>query len=171
VGIKYVIVEDYTPIWKEEFKKIKNELLTTLSGQVISIEHVGSTAVEGLCAKPIIDIDIVIDNNFEEVKRLLETVGYTHEGDLGIAGREAFKYANKSHLMMHHLYVCNKDNDELYRHITFRDFLRSHEKDRELYSTIKKEMALKYPHDIDSYMEGKQPVILDIYKKCGLERD
>ena len=166
-----VIVEDYNPIWKEEFKTIKNELVIVLFGKIISIEHIGSTSVEGLCAKPIIDIDIVIDNNFEEVKRLLENDGYTYEGDLGIAGREAFKYVNKPHLMKHHLYVCNKDNNELYRHITFRDFLRSHEKDRELYSTIKKEMSLKYPHDIDSYMEGKQPVILDIYKKCGLERD
>ena len=170
MGTRYVIVEDYNPIWKDELKKIKDELLTALSGQVISIEHVGSTAVEGLCAKPIIDIDIVIDNNFEEVKRLLETFGYTHEGDLGIAGREAFKYVNKPYLMMHHLYVCNKDNDELYRHITFRDYLRNHIKDREIYSKIKKEMAFKYPQDIDTYMMGKQPVILEIYRKCGLER-
>ena len=168
MGTRYVIVEDYNSIWKDEFKKIKDELLTALSGQVISIEHVGSTAVEGLCAKPIIDIDIVIDNNFEEVKRLLETFGYTHEGDLGIAGREAFKYVNKPYLMMHHLYVCNKDNVELHRHITFRDYLRNHKKDREIYSKIKREMALKYPQDIDSYMEGKQPVILKIYGKCGL---
>ena len=59
-----VIVEDYNPIWKEEFKTIKNELLIVLFGKIISIEHIGSTSVEGLCAKPIIDIDIVIDNNF-----------------------------------------------------------------------------------------------------------
>ena len=170
MGTRYVIVEDYNSIWKDEFKKIKDELLTALSGQVISIEHVGSTAVEGLCAKPIIDIDIVIDNNFEEVKGLLEMVGYTHEGDLGISGREAFKYVNKPYLMMHHLYVCNKDNDELYRHITFRDYLRNHIKDREIYNKIKKEMAFKYPQDIDTYMMGKQPVILEIYRKCGLER-
>lgn len=69
--------------------------------------------------------------------------------------------------MVHHLYICNKDNEELYRHITFRDYLRQHKEDRDKYSSIKKEMALKYPEDIDLYIEGKQSVILDIYKKCG----
>ncbi len=166
---KYIIVEDYKPIWKDEFIKIKNELLLVLSGKILSIEHVGSTSVEGLCAKPIIDIDIVIDNNFEEVKRLLETIDYIYEGDLGIHGRYAFKYSDKPHLMIHHIYVCNKDNEELYRHITFRDYLRNNKKERDTYSEIKKKMALKYPNDIDSYIEGKTTVILDIYKKCGLE--
>lgn len=167
---KYVIVEDYNPKWKDEFKSIENELLSVLSGKIISIEHVGSTSVEGLAAKPIIDIDVVIDQNFEEVKKSLERIGYMHEGDLGIAGREAFNYENKPHLMLHHLYVCNKDNEELFRHITFRNYLRKHKEDREKYSDIKKEMALKYPKDIDSYIEGKQPVILDIYKKCGFNK-
>ncbi|GAA0084874.1 GrpB family protein [Clostridium sp. CTA-7] len=167
---KYVVVEDYNPIWKEKFKSIKNELLTVLSGKIISIEHVGSTSVEGLCAKPIIDIDIVIDKNFEEVKGLLESIGYIYEGDLGIHGREAFRYINKPHLMIHHLYVCNKDNEELYRHITFRDYLRNHKKERDTYGEIKKKMALKYHQDIDSYIRGKQQVILDIYRKCGLEK-
>lgn len=165
---KYVIVEDYNPEWKNEFARIKNELLTALSGKIDSIEHIGSTSVEGLSAKPIIDIDIVIDNNFEKVKEALESIEYTHEGDFGIYGRESFSYKNKSHLMLHHLYVCNRDNEELYRHIIFRDYLRQHKEDRDRYSSIKKQMALKYPKDIDSYIEGKQHLILDIYKKCGL---
>jgi len=165
---KHVIVEDYNPEWKNEFERIKDQLLTVLSGKINSIEHVGSTSIEGLAAKPIIDIDVVIDKSFEEVKKALESIGYIYEGDLGIPGREAFAYENKPHLMAHHLYVCNKDNEELYRHITFRDYLRQHKEDKYRYSSIKKEMALKYPEDIDSYIEGKQAVILDIYKKCGL---
>lgn len=165
---KHVIVEDYNPEWKNEFERIKGELSVVLSGKINSIEHIGSTSVEGLAAKPIIDIDIVIDKNFGEVKKALESIGYMHEGDLDIPGREAFSYKDKSHLMLHHLYVCNKDSEELHRHITFRNYLRKHKEDRDRYSSIKKEMALKYPEDIDSYIEGKQPVILDIYKKCGL---
>ncbi|MBN1068185.1 GrpB family protein [Clostridium botulinum] len=167
---KHVIVEDYNPKWKESFESIKDELLSVLSGKIISIEHIGSTSVEGLSAKPIIDIDIVIDRNFDEVKKELETLGYIHEGDLGIYGREAFKYSNKPHLMVHHLYVCGKDNKELYRYVTFRDYLRKHKEDKEMYSVIKKKMALKYPEDIDSYIKGKQQIILEIYKKCGLEK-
>lgn len=166
---KYVVVEKYNPSWKEEFEKIKNELLVVLFEKVISIEHVGSTSVEGMYAKPIIDIDIVIDYNFEEVKRLLESIDYIHEGDLGILGREAFKYNNKEHLMVHHIYVCNKNNEELHRHIIFRNYLRNHKEEREKYSDVKRKMALKYPEDIESYIKGKEQVILEIYKKCGLE--
>ena len=140
-----------------------------LSDKIISIEHVGSTSVEGLAAKPIIDIDIVIDNNFEEVKIALESISYIHEGDLGIHGREAFKYYNKEHLMKHHLYVCNKENEELYRHIKFRDYLKVHKVDRDKYSLVKKEMAKKYTEDIELYIDGKEPIILEIYKKCGLD--
>ncbi|MDF2505152.1 GrpB family protein [Clostridium sp.] len=164
---KHVVVEDYNPNWKYEFEKIEAELRTVLK-DVISIEHVGSTSVEGLAAKPIIDIDIIIEDNFQEVKNQLGTIGYIHEGDLGISGREAFKYRNKDCLMTHHLYVCNKNNEELHRHITFRDYLRNNKKERERYSLIKKEMAAKYPEDIDSYISGKQDVILEIYEKCGL---
>lgn len=167
----HVVVEDYNPNWKIEFEKIKDELMMVLSDKIISVEHVGSTSVEGLAAKPIIDIDIVIDNNFEEVKIALESISYIYEGDLGIHGREAFKYYNKEHLMKHHLYVCNKDNKELYRHIKFRDYLKAHEVDRNRYGSVKKEMAKKYPEDIELYIDGKEPIILEIYKKCGLDQN
>lgn len=165
----HVVVEDYNPKWKIEFEKIKAELMMVLSDKIISIEHVGSTSVEGLAAKPIIDIDIVIDNNFEEVRIALESISYIHEGDLGIHGREAFKYYNKEHLMKHHLYVCNKENEELYRHIKFRDYLKVHKVDRDKYSLVKKEMVKKYPEDIELYIDGKEPIILEIHKKCGLD--
>ncbi|MDF2859514.1 MAG: hypothetical protein K0Q87_5365, partial [Neobacillus sp.] len=118
MNTKHVIVEDYNPEWKNEFERIANELMAVLVGKIISIEHVGSTSVQELASKPIIDIDIVIEKNFEEVKLALELIGYLYEGDLGIPGREAFRYENKPHLMKHHLYVCNKENEELHRHIT-----------------------------------------------------
>lgn len=66
--------------------------------------------------------------------------------------------------MKHHLYVCNKDNKELYRHIKFRDYLEAHEVDRDRYESVKKEMAKKYPEDIELYIDGKEPIILEIYK-------
>lgn len=165
---KHVIVKEYNPQWKKEFELIQGELFAVLSGEIIAIEHVGSTSVVGLAAKPIIDIDIVIDQNFEEVRKKLEVMGYIYKGDLGIIGREAFTYDDKPHLMLHHLYVCNKDNEELHRHITFRDYLKEHREDRDKYGAIKREMALNYPNDIDSYIKGKSAVVMEIYKKCGL---
>ncbi|MEA9415734.1 GrpB family protein [Flavobacterium sp. PL02] len=164
-----IIVVPYNPNWADEFKKIERELLVVLKDEVLSIEHVGSTSVEGLHAKPIIDIDIVIENDrFLIVKQKLKEIGYEHVGNLGIDGRDAFSYKNKEHLMEHHLYVCNKESSELKRHVTFRNYLRTDADERDRYSQIKIEMAEKFPHDIDNYLLGKESVILDIYKKCGL---
>ena len=116
-----VVVEKWNQKWKEEFEKIVESLGKEIIQNVIKIEHVGSTSVKGMSAKPIIDLDIVIENDkFLILKKLLEDKGYVHEGDLGIKDREAFSYINKNELMTHHLYVCPKDSEELFKHITFR---------------------------------------------------
>lgn len=167
---KRVIVESYNSAWKKDFEDIRSELMAVLEGKVISIEHVGSTSVKGLSAKPIIDIDVVIEDEdtFPEVKAAMESIGYTHEGDLGIKGREAFKYEGKEHLRKHHLYVCTKDATELKKHITFRDHLRSHPEAVREYSKVKEEGAKLYPEDIDGYINYKAPFIEGIYKEIGL---
>ena len=168
--MRNIVVVPYDPNWKHEFERIKIELARALKNTALAIEHVGSTSVPTLYAKPIIDIDIVIDEEaLDKVINQLREIGYTHLGNLDIAGREAFSYTNKPHLMEHHLYVCDKDADELKRHLALRDFLRSHEEYCEKYSKIKLEMANRYPHDIDNYIEGKQPIILEIYENCGLD--
>ncbi len=167
---KRVIVESYNSEWKRDFEDIRSELMAVLEGKVISIEHVGSTSVEGLSAKPIIDIDVVIEDEdaFPAVKAAMESIGYTHEGDLGIPGREAFKYKGKEHLRKHHLYVCTKDARELKRHISFRDYLRTHPEAVRAYSRVKEEGAKLYPYDIDSYIGHKAPFIESIYRDIGL---
>ncbi|MBO7601103.1 MAG: GrpB family protein, partial [Lachnospiraceae bacterium] len=88
---KHVVVLPYDKKWKQNFVEIKNELAQALGELAISIEHVGSTSVEGLAAKPIIDIDVVVKKeNINDVVSALNSIGYIHEGDLGIPGREAF---------------------------------------------------------------------------------
>lgn len=170
MATKNVVVEKYDENWKNDFIEIRDELQAALEDSVLNIEHVGSTSVEGLSAKPIIDIDIVISDLsvFDEVKRRLGTIGYQHEGDLGIPGREAFKYDGKDHLRKHHLYVCTQDCSELKRHITFRDYLRSNPDAVREYSRVKEEGAKLYPHDIDSYINHKSPFIEAIYNNLGL---
>lgn len=171
MNTKRVIVSDYDDKWKEQFNQIKEELEAALSDQIISIEHVGSTSVAGLAAKPIIDIDLVIKDTsyLKEVINRLSEIGYTYEGDLGIKDREAFKYTGKEHLQRHHLYVCPQNSEELNRHLTFRDYLRNNPDAVKLYGRIKKEGAALYPDDIDKYIEYKSACISEIYRKCGLE--
>ena len=165
-----VIVLPYRYEWKDDFEKIKQELTVALGDLAIGIEHVGSTSVEGLSAKPCIDIDVVIEDYsvFDAVVDRLASIGYIHEGDLGIKDREAFKYSDKPHLENHHLYVCPQSSEELRRHLTFRDFLRNNPDAAAKYGSIKEKAAELYPNDIDKYIEYKSPCIEEIYKACGL---
>ena len=167
---KHVIVLPYDKAWEKDFIDIKVELQKVLGELALSIEHVGSTAVQGLSAKPIIDIDVVIRNyaEFDAVASGLREIGYRHEGNLGIVGREAFKYDGKDHLRKHHLYVCPQDSAELKRHIAFRDYLRSHPEAVRAYSRIKEEGARLYPHDVEKYIEHKSPFIEKIYREIGI---
>ena len=166
-----VTVLPYNEGWRSDFEKIKNELENAIGDMVIAIEHVGSTSVQGMSAKPCIDIDVVIKDYsvFDILVSRLADIGYIHEGDLGIKDREAFKYTDKPHLQSHHLYVCPQYSAELHRHITFRDYLRTHPEAANEYSKVKEKAAQLFPDDIDSYIEFKSPCIAKLYKLCGLE--
>lgn len=164
-----IIVLSYDEKWKQAFLDIEAELDAALGSLAISIEHVGSTSVPGLAAKPIIDIDVVVCRaDMVDVIKALARIGYEHEGNGGIEDREMFKYSGKEHLMEHHLYVCPEDSRELKRHILFRDYLRSHPEAVNAYSQIKKEAAELYPHDIDGYINHKGVLIEKIYKALGV---
>ena len=171
MAAKHVVVQPYNEDWSQCFIDIRNEIQNALGSVALRIEHVGSTSVKGLSAKPIIDIDVVIKDYsiFPEVVKRLEEIGYHHEGDQGIPTREAFKYDAKQHLLKHHLYVCPEDSPELKRHIAFRDYLKTHPDAVLEYSRIKEEGALLYPYDIDKYIEHKSSFIENIYKEIGEE--
>ena len=166
-----VTVLPYDSAWKSAFEAIKKEIEGAAGDLILGIEHVGSTSVEGMSAKPCIDLDVVIRDAsvLEAVIARLAAIGYIHEGDLGIPGREAFKYSDKPHLQTHHLYVCPRDSRELHRHITFREFLKSHPEAVRQYSQVKETAARLFPNDIDRYIAYKSPCIEELYAQCGLQ--
>ena len=168
---KKVIVVPYRETWKSDFSAICREIEAAAGDWIERIEHVGSSSVEGLSAKPCIDLDVVIRDTsvLAEVIARLASIGYLHEGDLGIPGREAFAYSGKLHLQTHHLYVCPQDSAELHRHITFREYLRSHPEAVQYYSAVKETAARLFPDDIEGYMQYKAPCIEELYRKCGLK--
>ena len=167
---RQIIVVPYDPNWRSDFEAIRAEIEGAVGDLILGIEHVGSTSVEGMAAKPCIDMDVIIPDYsvFDAVVDRLNAIGYIHEGDLGIRDREAFKYADKPHLQTHHLYVCPQTSAELHRHITFRDFLRSHPDAVHQYSAVKQQAAQLFPNDIDAYIAYKSECIKKIYQKCGL---
>ena len=168
---KRVVVVPYDEKWESAFAEIKSEIEAAIGDRILGIEHVGSTAVVGLSAKPCIDMDVVMEDYsvFEEIVEKLGAIGYIHEGDLGIKDREAFAYTDKPHLMTHHLYVCPRYSEELHRHVTFRDFLRRNPQAVRKYSAVKEKAAELFPDDIGRYIEYKTPCIEELYAMCGLK--
>lgn len=158
---RIIEVVDYQPSWPDEFQSYAERLKQSLDGLVIGIEHVGSTSVTGLAAKPIIDIDIVISSRavLGQVLQRLETIGYKHIGNDGIPGREAFKWPGEKR---HHLYVCAVNAHNLHNHLIFRDYLREHPEAADAYGQLKKRLAHQYKQDADFYCEAKTEFIQQI---------
>ncbi len=165
-----VTVSEYNPKWADWFNQLKILYEKLLGKLMITIEHVGSTAIPKMVAKPIIDLDVVIElQDFTQVKEKLEGFGYIHQGDLGIIGREAFDLINKDlkeTLPPHHLYVCAKNNLELKQHLAFRNFLCKHPKYINQYSQLKKKLVQEYRGNRELYIKGKNDFVQDILKKA-----
>lgn len=157
-----VLIQDYDASWPETFSKLAARLKAALGSLVVSIEHVGSTAVPGLAAKPVIDLDIILRSHadLQESMRLLACIGYDHEGDLGIAGRDAFRSPPGE--PSHHVYVLVAGANELRRHLAFRDALRADNNLREKYAELKKSLTQRYCNDRQSYTEAKSAFITSI---------
>ena len=177
-----IIIADYNPIWSKQFEEIKTALIHFIDEGIIEIEHVGSTSIQGLKAKPIIDLDIIIKNDQKIMNRVIDQLselGYIHIGDLGVSGREAFKKLNaktpdlgtNKEWFEHHLYLCKKGSIGLENHLNFRNYLRTHPDKVKEYSQLKEALANKFPYDIDSYIDGKTDFIIDILNKAGMKAE
>jgi GrpB-like predicted nucleotidyltransferase (UPF0157 family) len=154
-----VVVVAYDPAWPSAFEAIRARLAPVLGEVAIGIEHIGSTAVPGLAAKPIIDVDVVVRNKGDvaQAARRLATLGYTALGDLGIVDREAFRAP--AGMPRHHLFVCPVASSELRAHLLLRDALRRRPELVESFTTLKRELARLYRDDRDGYAEGKSRFI------------
>lgn len=170
-----IVIEEYDPKWGTIFHEIENVIRSELGSIILSIEHVGSTSVQGLGAKPILDIDIVIDDfdTISDVIQGLVKLGYFHQPEWSFEGREAFgrkdafvPWNGKDTVWMEqNLYVCNKESKELARHLAFRNYLRNNPVDVQNYYNLKKALAtvVKYRKD---YSEAKTEFICGILIKA-----
>ena len=160
------LVEKYNPEWPRWFEEIKAYLGEKVSRVCIRIEHVGSTSVPGMTAKPIIDLILVIEpQDFKEIEGLLADLGYYHQGDLGIKDREAFRLRDEPvdySVPYHHLYVCPKHSAELKKETAFRDFLRQCDEYAQRLSELMWSLTEEFNNDRDAYMEGKAVLCQEI---------
>lgn len=165
-----VKVSDYNSEWSNWYSEIKDSIWPRICEVALGMEHVGSTSIEGLSAKPIIDIDIIIGSQhfFNEVKQVLEALGYEHKGDLGIPQREVFHHHDAKH--PHHLYVCTADSLALKNHLAVRNMLRQHHDLVELYGEIKQNASSKAA-DGDEYCKMKTNFLIEVLKASGFSQD
>ena len=164
-----LVVVDYDASWPATFERLRQRIWPALAGVATAIEHVGSTSVPGLSAKPIIDMTVVVPTAAEvpiAIGRLAE-LGYAHRGNLGVDGREAFDSPRL--LPRHHVYLCPTRSLALRNHLLVRDHLRRNPAAVERYGALKKRLAREHALDVEAYTAGKTDLILEILAASGLD--
>lgn len=153
--------------WQEAFETEAAALSSALGHEALAIHHVGSTAVPDLAAKPTIDVLIEV-RRIEEVDKFdpaMAERGYEAWGEYGIPGRRFF-VKNRGPVRTHNIHVFESGNPEIERHLVFRDYLIQHPKAARAYRTLKKDLAEKFPKDIEAYMNGKDTFIKQTEKEA-----
>ena len=162
-------VSEYDPAWPERFERLRAEYARSLAAAgvpVLAIEHVGSTSVPGLAAKPVIDIDIIVaESDVEAASRVLTGLGFQPEGDLGVPLRWAFKPPER--LGRTNTYVIVDGSLSLRNHLAVRDILRADPHLREEYAAVKRRAGATAAN-IDAYGRAKNAMVQRILAAGGL---
>ena len=158
----------YDPGWPERYAIEEARIRAALGSAALVVEHVGSTAVPGMPAKNRLDIDLIVrDPSDEDVYvPLLEPAGYF------LRSRDPGWYEHRCLWTEDHgvnLHVFGPDCDEYLRHVIFRDWLREHPDDRDLYAEAKRRSVEEHPWDAAGYVNGKRSVVIGILRRAGLE--
>jgi GrpB-like predicted nucleotidyltransferase (UPF0157 family) len=159
-------VVDWSPRWVEQFEQVAAVLARALVDvRSAQVEHVGSTSVPGLAAKPILDVDVIVEpEDVPAAVAALESVGYVHRGDLGVTGREAFLAPDEPR---RNVYVCTAGTANVRNHLAVRDVLRRRADLREAYGSVKRALAADPGMDIDTYIAGKSAVLQEVLEASG----
>jgi GrpB-like predicted nucleotidyltransferase (UPF0157 family) len=179
-----LVVVDYDPAWPQWFEAVHDRVWPAVCDLAVRIDHVGSTSVPGLAAKPIVDMDIVVAT--EDLVPLaierLAGVGYTWIGDLGVEGRQAFRATDAGpdadfddargpdDLPQHHLYLVVEDNKAHLDHWLLRDLLRTDADARQRYADLKRRNAVLANGDIDVYVALKAAFVAELLTRARAER-
>jgi GrpB-like predicted nucleotidyltransferase (UPF0157 family) len=169
IGLKRGVVElkPHNPKWRELYEEEEVLVSKAVSAFLIEIQHIGSTAIPGIMAKPIIDIALAIDSleNVEKIIKPLEEIGYTYRGEAGIPHRHLFVKGSED-FRTHHMHVMHRSHYEWKKHIVFRDYLRKHPKEAKEYSNLKLKLEKEFKEDRESYTESKSEFIESILEKA-----
>lgn len=169
---QHITVLKYDPEWPLKYERERDCIAKILNDNCVSIYHIGSTAVPGLAAKPIIDIMVAV-RSLERVDTVAEQfldVGYESLGEFGIAGRRYLRKGGDERTHQIHIFQAD-DWANIGRHLAFRDFMRTHEEEQNEYAKLKKALAQKFPCDIGGYCDGKEEFVREVEKRALSQYD
>ena len=169
---QHITVLNYDPEWPLKYERERKAIAEILDGNGISIYHIGSTSVPGLAAKPIIDMMAVVRSleKVDDARGKFSELGYEYLGEFGIAGRRYFRKGGDERTHQIHIFQAD-DWNNIERRLAFRDYMRTHEKERAEYAKIKTALAQRFPYDIDGYCDGKDAFVREMEKRALLEYD
>jgi GrpB-like predicted nucleotidyltransferase (UPF0157 family) len=170
-----IVIYDYDPTWPMKFAEERDQLLQAVGSALVTIEHVGSTAVPGLAAKPIIDLLLGV-RSLPEARRTLPgpltNLGYRQmvEYEAWLPGELLFRRGMPGP-WTHHVHVVEPQAERWEEHIAIRDYLRRHGDVAAAYGELKKALAVVFDDDIARFREGKRPFLEAVMVKARLEQD
>jgi GrpB-like predicted nucleotidyltransferase (UPF0157 family) len=166
--MRKVEVIPHNPNWRKEFEVESKRIADALGNNIVAIHHIGSTAIPGIYAKPIIDLLVEIENlvKVDEQNSSMESLGYEVMGEFGIPGRRYFRKDNQKGDRTHHIHTFKVASEQVERHLAFRDYMIAHPEDAQKYSELKRRLAREYPTTIDGYIDGKDGFIKEMDKKA-----
>ena len=174
MALKRGIVElqTYNSNWKQEYKKEKELLENVLGRRIIEIHHIGSTSIEGLMAKPIIDILVVIKSLSEipEIESILQNYDYHNRGNQGVSDRVFFAKGPEES-RSHYIHFTELNSNTYYNQIYFKKYLLEHPIYKKKYCDLKQKLAVMYANERKKYTEGKSEFIKEIIDLAKEEYD
>jgi GrpB-like predicted nucleotidyltransferase (UPF0157 family) len=164
--MRKVEVIKYDENWCNQYKVEAVKLEKLFEDIFKESYHIGSTSVPGIYSKPIIDILIVVSDidAVDNYNHQMKERGYIPKGSFGIAGRRFFQKGAEQRT--HHVHIYQKEDENIMRHLAFKEYLINHPQIAKEYSDLKIQLSQKYPYDIERYMEGKNDFIKRIEKKA-----
>ena len=163
---RIITVVPYDNRWAEEFRKEARAISEVLSKEIVQIHHIGSTAVPGLRAKPVIDVLLEVKDvlALDAYNAEMTALGYVPKGEFGIPGRRF--YLKGLYDRTHHIHAFNSGSSDAKRHIAFRDYLIAHPAAAREYGDLKARCADQCDNDNDRYCDGKHEFVQKLEKKA-----
>jgi GrpB-like predicted nucleotidyltransferase (UPF0157 family) len=154
------------PAWPQEFEAESQQIALVMDNNLIQIHHIGSTAIPGIYAKPVIDFLIEVKDIGETDAQTtaMEAIGYEAMGEFGLPGRRYFRKERSPGIRTHHVHTYAVGSSEISRHLAFRDYMIAHPQAAQQYSELKQALAKRYPQDIEGYMDGKDEFVKKMEK-------